>query len=103
MSGSRGLRVSLGALLLWASFFDAVRDCVYGQGCWTYHLVKWGGWYPPLVALLWWGWPLWDRSMSGRRWMPWNLAIWVALAVAAKIAWKVGAIAGGQPEWGGLW
>ena len=47
-------------MIFWLLFFvvisglDAARDCLVGRvDYWTWHLIKWGAFYPPLAIILW--------------------------------------------------
>lgn len=107
---ARGYMQGLGvaALLLSVSAMDALRDTGFGAGnYWRYHLPKWAAFYGPLVYILWSRWPLWVRCNTRhcaryRRARLWHVVIWTLLAAGGVVAWRLGAILGGQPTWGGI-
>jgi len=75
----------LGTGLILMSFLDGWRDSLIQRksnvGWWTYHLVKWASFYPPLVLI---GVTFLDRKT------------WIPVSVGAILAWQAGAAMGGD-------
>jgi len=76
---------------------DSFRDTVGTQDWWVYHLWKWAAFYPALLLLLWREWPL-----SKVRYRPGNALIWLGLAVAGWLLWRIGPLVAGK-NWGSVW
>ena len=82
----------VGALVTAVSLLDGWRDTLIRRppavSWWRYHLVKWAGFYPPLILL----------TLYFVRWQ-----LWAPLAILSWIAWQIGAGVLGGKQWESMW
>jgi len=72
------------ALLLTVSLLDGMRDALFGRtDWWTWHLVKWAAFYPPLVWIT-------IRELGMKWWI-------LTIGFGAWLTWQAGLILAGSP------